>query len=482
VVPALLPVVALLILYGRVLRAWFQFDDFAWLSLRNTLANGRSIWWALFSPQAQGTIRPLSERLYFLAFSHGVTPDPLPFRIMALLTVSVCAVLIVHLAQRTGASPWTPCFVGLLWVSNPNLAVPLVWASAYNQALYSLFVLTGLIALMRYLKQHRPIDLVLLWASLILALGANESGIVLSAIAVLYITIFDRRSSRLAASLTAFSAAYVVIHIFVASVPHSGPYAFDLGLRPAISSFASYWLLVLGLTKYEQIHGISPLLPNLAAVMIAAALLAALLVCAHRRNWMPVFWFGMYVLTLAPVVAFPQHVMDYYLFLPSAALALTIAAVLDEFRASRRVAVPVLTAALIYSAAVTIPTARFVCDWNVERSLQVRARAEAVLQAASELRARYPSANLYLQGLDDEQYWVAFCYGSLAKKALQQIYLAPGAQKDIREPPPEWCSMKYQPENARASGDATSVVLNIKTGRTCYTLTPCKDVRGSEVQ
>jgi len=50
------------------LRAWFQQDDFAWLSLGSSVTDLPSLMRALFVPMAQGTIRPLSERAFFLVF------------------------------------------------------------------------------------------------------------------------------------------------------------------------------------------------------------------------------------------------------------------------------------------------------------------------------------------------------------------------------------------------------------------------------
>ena len=64
---------------------------FAWLSLRNKLVNGKSLEWALFSRQSFGTIRPLSERLYFVALSRAFDLNAIPFRIMALTTARLAS-------------------------------------------------------------------------------------------------------------------------------------------------------------------------------------------------------------------------------------------------------------------------------------------------------------------------------------------------------------------------------------------------------
>lgn len=72
-------------LYWPGLMTWFAMDDFAWLGLRQ--AAGDAGWLAvLFSPKAQGTVRPLSERLYFLALEGIFGIEALPFRIVGFAT------------------------------------------------------------------------------------------------------------------------------------------------------------------------------------------------------------------------------------------------------------------------------------------------------------------------------------------------------------------------------------------------------------
>lgn len=157
--------------------------------------------------------------------------------------------------------------------------------------------------------------------------------------------------------------------------------------------------------------------------------------------------------------------MEYYLFLPSAALALLVATILDWFCGSFRTTVLAFCAVALY-ATVPISAAWFIRDWNIDRSLKTRAKVTEVLDAASQLRAQHPASDLYLRGLDDEQFWVAFCYGALARRGLQGIYLAPGAEKDIVLPPPEWCRMKFRPGAQPVTGTHPVVVYDLKTGQT----------------
>ena len=81
---AIAPAFALL-LYWRVPITWFVNDDFAWLGLPLEVHHARDLLSVLFAPRAQGTVRFLGERLFFLVFSSSsdstrspITSSPWP--------------------------------------------------------------------------------------------------------------------------------------------------------------------------------------------------------------------------------------------------------------------------------------------------------------------------------------------------------------------------------------------------------------------
>jgi len=73
-------------LYRYGMLSWFQADDFAWLSLHQRIQNFTDFWTLLFEPMAQGTIRPLSERAFFLACYHWFGLNALPYRLAVFAT------------------------------------------------------------------------------------------------------------------------------------------------------------------------------------------------------------------------------------------------------------------------------------------------------------------------------------------------------------------------------------------------------------
>src|SRR5947209_2356734 len=75
-----------LAVFWRVPFIWFRVDDFAWLSLYQHVHNAADLGRALFQAAAQGTVRVISERLYFLVLGKLFGITSWPYRAAALGT------------------------------------------------------------------------------------------------------------------------------------------------------------------------------------------------------------------------------------------------------------------------------------------------------------------------------------------------------------------------------------------------------------
>src|SRR5580693_4043574 len=96
----LLPVVFLLWLYRDAFSTWFVADDFAWLSLLHLVQVRHDLFHELFAPMAQGTIRPWSERGFFMTLEALFGLDSLPFRIVVFATAAADVLLIAWITLR----------------------------------------------------------------------------------------------------------------------------------------------------------------------------------------------------------------------------------------------------------------------------------------------------------------------------------------------------------------------------------------------
>src|SRR5882762_3717534 len=129
------PSLLCLLLYWRGFTAWFRADDFAWLGGGIYVQNVHDLLLALFGPQAQGTIRPFSERAFFMLGFEMFGLDALPFKIVVFGTQFLSLVLMASIGARLTQSRAAGFCAAVLWVINGSLVEPLGWTCVYNQVM-----------------------------------------------------------------------------------------------------------------------------------------------------------------------------------------------------------------------------------------------------------------------------------------------------------------------------------------------------------
>ncbi len=108
-----------LILFWRAPGTWFLNDDFAWLGMPLEVHSVRDFFHVLFIPKAQGTIRVLSERLFFLTFSSVFGLHALPYRLWVLATWFGDLTLANLIGARLTGSRAAGLMAALLWAPAP---------------------------------------------------------------------------------------------------------------------------------------------------------------------------------------------------------------------------------------------------------------------------------------------------------------------------------------------------------------------------
>ena len=176
--PYAAPSLLCLLLYWPSLTAWFRADDFAWLGTGLRVNNFHDLLAALFSPQAQGTIRPLSERAFFMGGFALFGLNALPFKIVVFATQFAALALMVWIGGRLTARPAAGVCAAVLWIANSSLILPLGWTSAYNQVLCGFFLLLAFHFLLRFVDSGRRRYEIAQWAAFLLGFGALELNLV----------------------------------------------------------------------------------------------------------------------------------------------------------------------------------------------------------------------------------------------------------------------------------------------------------------
>jgi hypothetical protein len=417
----LLPVAFLLWVYREAFETWFRADDFAWLSLPRLIARRHDLLHELFAPAAQGTIRPWSERGFFVLLESLFGLDPLPFRIAAFATAAADAVLMAWTVKRLTGSRLASLLAPVLWIANTALVTPLTWSSAYNELMCPLFLLSALALLIRYIETGlRPFW----WAQLavfVLGFGALEINVVYPAIAAAWVILVQKSDRRLLRDLTplaALSAAYFALHRWLAPIPSSGPYVlhFDSGILKTLALYCRWMILPEPVYRFGMSHRFGGFL----LIVSAAALLACVVLAWKSR---PELFFGIawFAITLAPLLPLSGHRTPYYLVIPSIGIAIFAAGAAAEFARNSPVQRTLAAALLILWLVSIVPITMQDIHWWRQQSDHVRTLVLGVGAA----RHTHPGEPIAIEGVNSELYDLSFADSAFEALNIQDVYLTP---------------------------------------------------------
>jgi len=427
--PRLAPLLLLLVLYWPSLTTWFFADDFGWLNLRHDVASIGDLPRALLAPKAHGNMRPLGENLYWLGLSSVFGVDPLPFHICAFLTEAASLLLLGAIVGRLAKSRVAALAAQLLWLVNCGLAPALAWSSIYNQILCAFFLLLAFYLMLLYAQTGRRAWWAAQWVAFALGLGALETAVVYPALAAAYALLFAPKLLKKVLPMLALSALAIWVHVRFSPLPSAGVYAPRLDAR-LFDTFWTYWTWALGPVRaaaFGWTH--SGLALALTALITAAA--AALLVWGlYRREYAGVFGLAWFAISLGPYLVLPDHMMDYYLAVPSVGLGIAGAWAVDRARHSGAVwklaaALPLL-AYLGASLAASISMAR----WTHDRAEKV----ESLALGVQEVHATKPASLILLDGIDTGVFWTGIADLPFRAMEIPGVYLAPGSETHIQAP------------------------------------------------
>lgn len=403
------------------LKTWFRTDDFAWLGLNLDVQGWRDWVDVFFGPRAQGTIRTLSERAYFVAFAQIFGLHALPYRIWEFLTAFADIALIAWITRRLTGSAWAGLVAAMLWPANAGLAIPLNWSSAYNELCCAFCMLLAFAMLLRYLETGQERFWVLQWIAFLAGFGALELIVTYPAIASLYTWLFDRR--RFARTLWLFLPSVLFTLFHFAYIPASTDPSYKMHFDAQIfTTLARYWAFTVAASRPEVLDWRPVWLGVSLALLIAAGVIAI----GWRRPRLALFFVAWFLMPLAPLLPLSSHFSDYYVTIPAVGFAMLGGLAAVEFP---RTAIPVLLLAAVVG----------VCDIRVADNF-FYPRTRSMRKLMTGLMARrdtYQGKTVLLTGVDDELFWAGFLDDPFRLIGLRQIYLAPGSGNTV-EAHPEW--------------------------------------------
>ena len=402
----LAPMVFCIVLYWLGLRAWFSEDDFAWLNLRNHVRDFHSLVWAVFAPLAQGTIRPLSDRAFFMVFSAMFHLHALPYRVFVFLNQFLNVAILIVIARKLTKSDLAGFLAAVLWLANIAVAFPTAWTAAYNEVQCATFILLSFYFFMRYTESGHVGFYWAQWATFLAGFGANEINVVYPALAALYAVFLARRYWLSTLPMFAVSAIYAIVHRLATGGGSDFYYEMNFHPQWLASALWQYWKILLAVPQFANFQHWHSWVGNVGMFLLTAGLLAFVISELRQRRFLPLFLIGWFLIALAPLLPLHNHVTDYYLFIPALGIAV-LAAQAIACAWKRRWGRPLAAAlALVYLIPSMIQAHRATADIFHRGEL-----ARAVVQSVAYAKQIHPGKTILLSNVNDELFWTTI-YGS----------------------------------------------------------------------
>jgi hypothetical protein len=463
------------------IKTWFSADDFAWLGLRLRVHDFGTLVWALFHPFAQGTVRVLSERVYFLSLSSVFGLNAIPFHVVTFLTQGAALALLALCMRRMTGSTAAALAAPVLWTCSAMTAQAVSWSSAYNEVLCGALILAAFYFLLRHIESNRRSDLAGIWICYLPGFGALEHIVVFPFLAAGWA--LCRARGYLVRTLPLFVPAAIFAAVHFALIPATTDPLYQLHMDASmLRTFRIYWLMATGAFRASD-DWFAP--PHAAGAVLSMSITVILAGVAAFRAWKKdfrgLFFLAWFVLMAGPVLPLRDHVQDYYLTLPVVGLAMLGAWGIGLALDSRRP--PFVALAAILAGAFCIYSAR---DLRMELNWYYRRgrRLESLIDGIAAERKSHPGEMILLNGVSDRLFWSGFGDHPFRLFGLGQIYLAPGAESAIN-PHPEWGGISdylippAQARRALAAGKAR--VLTIVSGRLIDTTAAYRNVLDAEI-
>ena len=415
---AIAPAFALLI-YWRAPITWFSNDDFAWLGMPLQVKDAATLVHVLFVPKAQGTVRVLGDRLYFLTLAEIFGFNAMPYHLVSLAVWCADLVLAALIGARLTGSKAAGALAATLWTASSVLVKPVAWASGFDEVLCAFCILAAFYARLRGRR-------VLEWIAYLAGFGALEVIVMYPAIAALYSLCADRKRLRETIPLFVPAIAFTALR-FALIPPDPGPYYrlyFDSRMP---STLLQYLKWGLGPSRIAELTGHGGRIGTRIMWAIALSLAVFLIVRLLRREWIAAFFAGWFVLLIAPVLPLANHVIDYYATIPELGAAwLGAWAIVLAWRAhwiARALAV-LLAAGFVGGSMIEVNA---YTEWNYDRSVRIKRLFFGVRDA---LRT-HPSETIILQGIDNELFVSGFQDEPFRLIGVHKVQLAPGNERSI---------------------------------------------------
>jgi len=320
-----------------VLFAWYHAPSFSFYFSQDDftlLVSSRPGWvspWVFFITGSPREYRPLTQHFFFYFSQLLFGQNPIAHHALVLLVHLANALLVAWLASRWLAL-WAALPAAVLFAFHPIHFYEVFWVSGINQSGYVFFLLCTLLLFSKFLADRHRGFLVASLATAVAAFLSKEDAVMVPAILVLVAVLEPGRRGRLLARTAATVPFWILLALYLwvrfgllgFGVPHEGVYRFGGDLQQISEKLDLYrvWLTI-----------------DWKLYVPALALAGTALFEAGRTGRFALreiitrlsFFLSLALLSITPTLFIPGST-EHYLSVSSAALGLTLAALLLNLR------------------------------------------------------------------------------------------------------------------------------------------------------
>ena len=357
----------------------------------------RSFLWAMFAPLAQGSIRPLSERGFFMVFSYFFGMLALPYRVFVFLNQFLNIVLVMLVTRRITKSDLAGFVAPFLWLASAGLVTPIAWSSCYNEIQCATFLLLSFYFFVRYTEHGERKFYWAQWVTFVLGFGALEIMVVYPAIAAAYALLFARRYFRSTVPLFGASVVYAIVHRLAGPRQENFYYDMDFHVRALIDTLWQYTKILLGSSAYgNSLQWPGWIVPT-AVDLLAGSILGFVAWQTWKRRFLPLFLLAWFLIVLAPLLPLHNHVTEYYLFIPAIGIAILGAHALSLAWKGGLVQTGLVGALLL----LYLVPATIISHQNMIGYFDRADRVRSIVQSVAYAKRIHPGKAILLRGIDD---------------------------------------------------------------------------------
>lgn len=404
----LIPPAVCLAVYWVGLWCWFYKDDFSLLFL--VRLPPEEFWPDMLEPRAQGTFRPLSERLFFYLFHYWFGFDAFPFRVAVFATHFANLALLILLTRQLTGKFGLGVFAASLWTVHHSLSISLTWSSAFNQILCSFFMLAGLLMFSRFAAGAGRGWYWAQFAAFLGGLGSLETAVVYPLLCLALGFVQGQKRALWALALLPVSALFGWFQM--ASASGLGGSIYAVSFHPATVLRNLLWYVREAIAPLE---GAPYLLPCGLALIVLVGLQLGV---RNRAVQFGICWF---LITLAPYLIFEGRQAHYYLAIPAAGLAVLLAGSLNWTGKFRQLvaAVTLLACAVIVGQSLLV--GRIIAANNYQTGLSAR----NLLSGVAHVRSLHPNKTILLTGVSQSVFYGSVYHGIFRLAGIYDVYLTP---------------------------------------------------------